>query len=81
MCHIVAIFFQRPRVHGIKDLGHAQRSLCTTHPHILLIMCAKYGKKIHSKLNAVEPTAQVVRYLSSFIAKLQLNGPEGIGQG
>ena len=38
-------------------------------------------KKIHSKLNAVEPTAQVVRYLSSFIAKLQLNGPEGIGQG
>ena len=54
---------------------------CARHTLTFYWLCVPNMEKIYPKLIAVERTGQVVRYLSSFIAKLQLNGPEGIGQG
>ena len=31
-------------LNDLEDIGHGQRSLHTTHPPMLVIICAKYGK-------------------------------------
>ena len=36
--------FSRPRPNNLEDIGQGQRSLYATHPLILVIICAKYGK-------------------------------------
>ena len=36
--------FSRPRPNDLEDLGQGQRSLYATHPLILEIICATYGK-------------------------------------
>ena len=37
--------FSRPRPNDLEDIGQVQRSLYATYPLILVIICAKYGKK------------------------------------
>ena len=34
----------KPRPNHLEDISHGQRSLYATHPLILVIICAKYGK-------------------------------------
>ena len=34
----------RPRPNDLEDIGQGERSLYATHPLILVIICAKYGK-------------------------------------
>ena len=36
--------FSRPRPNDLEDIGQGQRLLYATHPLILVIICAKYGK-------------------------------------
>ena len=58
-----------------------QRSLHTTQPLLLVIICAQYGMNPPRTVCAVEWTRQAVPYCSSFIAKSWLNNLEDIGQG
>ena len=52
-----------------------------THPLILVIISAQYGKNSSRILHAVEQIRQDVLYFSSCIAKSLLNELENIGQG
>ena len=58
-----------------SPVGQGQGLLSTTHPLILVIICAKYGKNSPRTVHAVERT-QGVPFFSSFIAKSWLNDLE-----
>ena len=81
MCHILAVLFAKSLLNDLEVIGRGQRSLCMTHPLMLVIICAKYGKNPSRTVHAVEWTRQDVLYFSSFIAKSWLNDLEDIGQG
>ena len=53
----------------------------TTHPLMLVIICAKYGKDPSRTVCSVERTQEDVPYFSIFIAKSWLYDLEDIGQG
>ena len=55
--------------------------LSATHPLMLVIIFAKYGKNTFRTVHTVERTWQNVPYFSSFIAKSWLNYLQGICQG
>ena len=65
----------------LKDICESQRSLCMTHPLMLVIICAKYGKNPSRTVHAVEWTKQDEQYFNSVIANSWLNDIEDIGQG
>ena len=62
---------------------HSQQgpgSLDTTHPLLLVTVCAKYGNNPNRNVRAVERTPQNVLYFSSFVAYAWLNDLEDISQ-
>ena len=69
------------RLNNIEDINQAQRSSCATHPVILMIICAKYGKNSARTIYAVEQTRQDVPHFISVIGKSWLNDLKDIGQG
>ena len=56
-----------PHLNNIENIGQGQRSLHVTHPHMLVIICDKYGNNSSRTVRAVERTRQY--YFSGFIAK------------
>ena len=68
------------QLNNLEDIGQGHRSLCATHPLMLVIICAKQGKNPFRTVHAVERTWQDVPYFSSFVAKW-LNDLDDIGQG
>ena len=44
--------FSRSRPNDVENIGQGQRSLHATHPLMLMMICAKYGKKIFFKVKA-----------------------------
>ena len=64
----------------LEDIGQGQRSLCATHPLMLVIICAKYEKNPSRTVCAVEQTRKHVPYYTSFVANSWLNDLEDIGQ-
>ena len=68
-------------LNDLEDIGKGQSLLQTTHPLMLVIICAKYGKKSIQTVCAVERTRQDVTYFHSFIAKSWLNDLEDISLG
>ena len=57
-------------------INRSQRTLNVTHPLLLKVICAKYGKNPSRTVCAVEQTWQDVMYFGSFIEKSGLNGLE-----
>ena len=74
-------FNAKPWLNDLEDICQVQRSLCMTHPVMLVIIYGKYGKNPSRTVRAVEWTGQDVPYFSSFNAKSCLNDLEDIGQG
>ena len=74
-------FIAKSWLNDLQDIDRGQRSLHATHPLMLVIICAKYGKNPSRTVHAVEQTRQNVPYFSHFIAKSWLNDLEDIGQG
>ena len=74
-------FIAKSWLNNLKDNGQGQRSLWTTHPHMLMIIYAKHRKNPFRTTRTVERTWQYVLYFSSFIAKSWLNDLEDTGQG
>ena len=79
MCYILAVFIAQSWPFYLEDMGQGPKSLHVTHPHMLQIICAKYGKNPFQTASLVEQTRQVP-YFSSFDAKLWLNDLDNIGQ-
>ena len=73
-------FIAKSWLNDLEDIGHSERSLHVTHPLMLVIICAKYGKNLSRTACAVW-TRQDVTYFSSLIAKSWLNDLEDMGQG
>ena len=66
----------------LNDLGNiGQKSLCMTHPLMLMIICTECEKNPSRTVCAVERIRQDVPYFSNFIAKSWLNYHEDIDQG
>ena len=78
MCHILAVLSW---LNDLKAISQGQRSLCATHPLMLVIICAQYRKNPSRTVHAVERIRQDVPYFSSFIAKSWLNNLKDTGQG
>ena len=69
-------------LNDLDGIGQDQRSMSTTHPVMLVVICAQYGKNPSRTVDVTERTRHAVRtYFSSFIAKLCLNDLEDIRQG
>ena len=64
------------QLNNLKDIGQGH----ATHPLMLVIIYALYGKNSSRTVSAVERTQQDVSYFSSFIDKSYLNDLENIGQ-
>ena len=73
------------QLNNLEYRGQGQWSMvngqCMTHPLMLVIICAKYGKYTSRSVDAEERTRPDVPYISSFIAKSWLNDLADIGQG
>ena len=74
-------FIAKSWLNGLEDIVQDQRSINTTHPLMLVIIFAKYGKNPSRIVCSVEQTWQDVTHFSSFIAKSWLNYLKDIGQG
>ena len=61
------------QLNNIEDIGQGQRSLCTTNPLMLVVICAKYGKNLSRTVGDIERRRQDVSYFSSCIANSWLN--------
>ena len=79
LCHI-RIKKTMLQLNNHEDIGQGQRSLCATHPLMLVIIHAKYGKNSFRTVCAVKRTQQDVPYFSSFITKSWLNDLEDKSQ-
>ena len=44
MRHILAVLFAKSWLNDLEDISQCQGSLCATHPRMLVIICAQYGK-------------------------------------
>ena len=74
-------FIAKLYLNDLEDISQDQRSLCMTHPLMIVVICAKYGENPCRTVCAVERTRQDATYFSSFIAKSGLNDLEDIGKG
>ena len=62
-------FIAKSWLNGLEDIGQGQRSLCMTHPLMLVIICAQYGKNPSRTVDVAEQTQHAGRtYFSNFIA-------------
>ena len=52
----------RSELNNLEDISQGQKSLCVTHPLMLVTMCAKYGKNWSRTVCAVEWTRQDALY-------------------
>ena len=64
--------FSKSRPNDLKDIGQGQRSLCATHPLMVVIICIKYGKNPSRTVDATERTR---------FSRPRPNDLEDIGQG
>ena len=53
-------FIAKSWLNGLEDIGQGQKSLCMTHPLMLVVICSKYGKNPSRTVDAVERTRQDV---------------------
>ena len=59
-------FVTKSWLNVLEDLGQGQRSLCMTHPLMLIIISAKYRKNPFRTVEPAEGTDQDVPYFSSW---------------
>ena len=64
--------FSTSTPNDLEDIGEGQRSLCATHPLMLVIICIKYGKNPSRTVDATERTR---------FSRPRPNDLEDIGQG
>ena len=73
-------FIAKSWLNNFEDIGQGQRSSNMTHPLMLVIICAKYGKTSSRNVHDYDRTWHDVPYFSSFIAKPCLNDLGDISQ-
>ena len=80
MCHTSAVVLQ---IHGwmTSKIWVNVKCRCMRHPHMLVIICAKYWKNPSRTVCAVERIPKDVAYFSNFIINPWLNDLEDITQG